>query len=142
MAGIALAFALTRGLVLLAPADVPRPGEIGVDGESLLFTLAAVTTASLVLGPASVFGALQRSRAGSLKGSRATSGIAGRCSQSALVVTQVAFTTVLLVGAVLVTVSLQRLSNVDPGIRPENVLTMEIGLDSERYETAGAVSAF
>ena len=49
-AGLALAFWGCRTLVALAPGDVPRLAETGIDGNVLLFTLAISMVASLLFG--------------------------------------------------------------------------------------------
>ena len=63
-------------------------------------------------------------------GSRATG--AGRRIQRALIVAQVAATVAVLTAAGLLARTLLRLYEVDPGVRLENTLTMEVPLEGER----------
>jgi predicted permease len=52
-----------------------------------------------------------------------------------LVVGQIALSTVLLIGAVLLLRSFSRLHSVDPGFRPSNLLTFRLALPRARYDT-------
>src|SRR5207237_3834375 len=56
-------------------------------------------------------------------------------SRGLLVIGQVALSTVLLIGAVLLLRSFARLHSVDPGFRPSNLLTVRIALPRARYDT-------
>ncbi|PYU68877.1 MAG: hypothetical protein DMG49_14925 [Acidobacteria bacterium] len=61
---------------------------------------------------------------------------------SLLIVAQVAASFLLLIGAGLMLRSFLRLQRVDPGFQPENVLTMQIGLDFVKYNTGDKQRAF
>ena len=133
--GIGIAALSRRFLVSFASRFTPRAAEISIDGRVLLFTLLV----SLVTGI--VFGALPalrgtRDLGAALKDSdegRAAAG--GSRGNGLLVIPQVAVSLVLLVAAGLLVKSLVRLSNVDPGFAPENVLTARVSLDWSRYTT-------
>ncbi len=133
--GIGIAALSRHFLVSFASRFTPRAAEISIDGRVLLFTLLV----SLVTGVA--FGAIPalrgtRNLAGALKDSdegRMAAG--GRRGNGLLVVPQVAVSLVLLVAAGLLVKSLVRLSRVDPGFAPENVLTARVSLDWSRYTT-------
>lgn len=62
--------------------------------------------------------------------------------RSALVVGQLALSTVLLAGAGVMVKSLWRLLSVDPGFRPEGLLTMEVALPQTRYPEPTAQARF
>src|SRR5690606_14630418 len=130
------AFAGVRGLLALAPADVPRLADVGVDARALGIALA------LMLAVAAVFGLLpllqvrrldvQRALAGD--GARASGADKGRTRlRLALVVTEVALAVVLAVGAGLMVRSLIRLQQVDPGFDVAQVLKAEFQLPESRY---------
>ena len=110
--------------------------DLSLNGHVLLFTLTVAVLSGLAFG---VLPALRASRfdpgAGLQSGSR---GIAGsRLSMRlgrALVITQVALSTVLLAGAGLFIRTLSRLESVDLGFNPEGILTMEV--TSERQRSA------
>nr|MDQ3806130.1 ABC transporter permease [Acidobacteriota bacterium] len=76
------------------------------------------------------------------EGGRATAGGGVGKLRGGLVVTEVALALVLLVGAGLLTRSLARLLDADPGFNPENVLTMTLTLPHQRYGSKEQVNGF
>jgi len=62
--------------------------------------------------------------------------------RSLLIVAQVAVSFLLLIGAGLMLRSFAKLQHVDPGFQPENVLTMQIGLNFTKYNTNDKQRAF
>ena len=146
--GSALGVALARGAVwllpLLGPGVLPRAGEVGIDGAVLAFTALVAAAAALVFGAIPVARHRNASPASVLSGGgrAATAGRgAGRVRQL-LVVSQVAMATVLLVASGLMLRSFQRLRAVDPGFRPEGVLTFRIPLPFSKYREPQAVARF
>jgi len=121
-------------LVGLGP-NVPRLGEIGVDRAVLGFTFALAILTSVVFG---LVPALQSSKTDlneTLKegGRSATGGARRRVLGNSLVVVEVALCFVLLTGAGLMINSLLRLQRVNPGFRPDHILTMQLSLPSAKY---------
>ncbi|HEX8434831.1 ABC transporter permease [Archangium sp.] len=115
-------------LVSLAGSAIPRLQQARVDVRVLAFALAVSLSSGVLFG---LLPALQGSRLSS----QATSGAAGRAASAgrvqrwtlqSLVAGEVALSLVLLVGAGLLLQSLWRLQRVDPGFRPEQVLTLEL----------------
>ncbi|HWN99400.1 MAG TPA: ABC transporter permease [Blastocatellia bacterium] len=135
-AGLPLALWGVRLLVAVSPADFPRLQEISIDGRVLGMTLLAALACGLIFGLAP---ALQSSRLNlneSLKeGGRGADGSGRRRMRSALVVTEIAFSLMLLIGAGLMIKSFMRLQSVSPGFRPDHVLTMHLSLPHVRYDT-------
>jgi predicted permease len=76
------------------------------------------------------------------EGRSGTSGRGARTLRRALVVAQVGFAFVLLVGAGLLFASFRRVLAVDPGFNPEGVLTASISLPRSRYPDPKATVAF
>ncbi|HVL68940.1 MAG TPA: ABC transporter permease [Vicinamibacterales bacterium] len=74
-------------------------------------------------------------------GQRPTRGAYGRLP-AGLVVVEVAFAVVLLVGAALMTRTLVNLNAIDPGFRPDGLVAMHVALPSDRYPTTAARLAF
>ena len=131
-------------LLALAPGDIPRAREIGVDVPVLAFTFAVSVLTGLVFGLAP---ALQGSRgdvSGALKeAARGSAASFGRSRlRGALVVVEVALAVVLLTGAGLLMRSFVRLTDVDPGFSPANVLLMEFPLSPSRYKEDSQVTLF
>ncbi|HSA56276.1 MAG TPA: ABC transporter permease [Gemmatimonadaceae bacterium] len=131
VAGLALAFAARGLLVSFAQQFTPRADEIALDGAVLAFTLGVAFLAAIALSFAPRLGH-EGSLAASLAaaGRRGTSSRHGHGMQRALVVAQVAISVVLLAGAGLFLRTLLNLGAVDPGVRIENVLTLELPIEA------------
>ncbi|HEX6975204.1 MAG TPA: ABC transporter permease, partial [Vicinamibacterales bacterium] len=121
--GLLVAHAFLDALIAIGPADLPRASEIAIDTRLVLFTLVLSIGASLLFG---VIPALHASR-GDLQdvlkgGDRAVSGGRGRL-RAALIFSEVALSTLLLITAALLARSFQRVQEVDPGFRSAHVLS-------------------
>ncbi len=127
----------TGGLQLLAAyvaRFTPRAREVHIDLTVLLFALGVALFVSVLTGTAPAV-ARRENLITTLKegGSQATLGAGRGKLRSALIVAQVAVSFLLLIGAGLTVRSLINLQRVDPGFRPENVLTIQLSLDFSRY---------
>ncbi|MCH6553617.1 MAG: ABC transporter permease [Acidobacteria bacterium] len=125
--GLWLAWVGVRVLLSVEPAELPRLDEVGIDAAALGVTVGVSLIATLL------FGAISALRpAPSMVSSLGRSGRGSTASRSrfrarnALVVSQVAFALVLLVGAGLMARSFWHLLQVDPGFEPAGVLTFQI----------------
>ena len=136
-AGALLAAWAVSALPLVAPAGLPRLGEIRVDRGVLLFTLATSVACGLLFGLAP---ALQGSRASLARGvsasARASAG-RGRL-RAALVVAEVALAVVVLVGAGLLVRSLQRLLRVEKGFEPQSLTAFSMNVYELEADAARA----
>jgi putative ABC transport system permease protein len=132
--GLLLAWLGLKGLIALAPQNVPRLEEVSVDLRVLLFTLVASLFTGIAFG---VVPALQASRTDlneSLKeGGRGSTKGAHSLIRNTLVVSEVALALVVLISAGLMIKSFLRLQQVSPGFKPENVLTARLALPPTRY---------
>jgi len=136
--GVLLALWGSRLLVAVAPGDVPRLSETGIDVRVLAFAFGVSVLASLLFGLAPALQTLRVDLNKSLKqGATRTSGggIADRM-RAVLVVTEIALSMVLLTGAGLLLKSFVALQNVTLGFRPERVLVMETSVPASDLETA------
>ncbi len=144
IAGLLLAVWGTDLLLRLAPTALPRVHDVTLDWRVLAFT--TITT----IGTGLLFGfmpAIQLSSSdlnGTLKeGGRSVTGAAGgNRTRSALVITEVALSLMLLAGAGLLSATLLRLQKVDPGFDSTNVLTAETSLPESKYSTDAQQTAF
>ena len=143
-AGLVWAMLGTDVLLALVPGDLPRVDEVAIDTTVLLFGVGMSLVAGLACG---AIPALQASRAdlhGALKdGGR--SGSAGRGASRLrwmLVVSELAFSVVLLIGAGLMIRTVGRLLDVQPGYRPDSVLTTTISVPPSRYDRVTGVIPF
>jgi putative ABC transport system permease protein len=108
--------------------------QMGFDGQVLVFTVILTLITGLVFG---LVPALQTSKINQyelLKGSSAGGGSSHhRSIRGLLVVSEVALSLMLLIGAGLMMQSFLKLQDVDPGFNPNSVLTMEVDLPKARY---------
>ncbi|HSB12360.1 MAG TPA: ABC transporter permease [Blastocatellia bacterium] len=131
--GLLLAKWGVRLLVAISPTSIPRSREIDLDARVLLFTFAVSVLTGVVFG---VVPALQASKPDLNEVLKdAGRGSTGRrhLLRSGLVVAEVAFTVVLLIGAGLMIRSFYRLQQVDPGFVAENLLTFNLSLPQRKY---------
>jgi len=135
--GVLLAMWGSRLLVSLAPGDVPRLSEVGIDSRVLLFALGASLAASLLFGLAPALQALRVDLNKSLKqnSTRASGGSVADRMRSVLVVAEIALSVVLLAGAGLLVKSFVALQNVSLGFRPEKILVMSASVPLRRSTT-------
>ena len=143
-AGLLLAKWGSDALVALAPGNVPRLAESGIDGWVLAFTLGISVAASLLFGlaPALQISRVDLNEALKQGATRAVgAGKAGRM-RAALVVVEVALSVVLLAGAGLLIRSFVALHNVALGFRPEHVLVMESSVPASNLASARRATRF
>jgi predicted permease len=143
--GLLLAVWGTALLTELAPPSLlPRSEEIGIDGRVLLFTLLAAVVTGLVFALAPVWLASRVDVNSALKESagKGMAGAGGKRLRGALVVVEIALAVILLAGATLLARTFVNLRGVAPGFDPKNVLTFQMTLTGERYETVAGVADF
>ncbi|HEY6661155.1 MAG TPA: ABC transporter permease [Pyrinomonadaceae bacterium] len=128
--GILLAHWGTSFIAGYLPEGIPRLAEANVDARVLIFTLAVSLVTGLLFGLAPALQASRLNLTESLKeGDRGSSG--GRQPlRSLLVISEVALTLTLLVGAGLLIQSFRRVLQVDPGFDPQNLLTMQVSVNN------------
>ena len=139
MIGAMLAWWGTKAIVALAPPKIPGILAAAVDWRVLAVTLAMATVTGVLFGLAPAL-ALAESGPATLLRSGQT--VRGRGAlQRAMVATELALSVVLLVGAALLSRSLQRLSAVDPGFRADHLLAVRLSFSNPRRDTV-ALRAF
>jgi predicted permease len=133
--GVLLALWGVALLVRLGPHDLPRLGEVRVDGMVLAFTTLISLGTGLLFGTAPSIAAARASLTAMLKeSSRGSSGSrASRRVRGGLVVGELALAMLLLVGAGLLVRSFSRLVAVNPGFHPERVLTFGVSAPPSKY---------
>ncbi len=131
-------------LVRLAPAEVPRLESVAVDGWALGFMLVTSLAAGVLVGLAPSWRTHSEDLSQSLRaGDRgATAHAPRRIVRSLLVLSELALAVVLLAGAGLMLRSLGRLLAVDPGFRPDRLLTLSVALTLNRYQQPEQQVAF
>ena len=124
--GVGVAALASRGLVALAPADLPRLHAIGLDARVLGFALATTAVVALVAGLWPALRAREIGSAAVLRAGRRATGHAFATLRRALVVAQVALATVLLASAGLLLRSVDQLLSVPTGFDASRVVTMRV----------------
>jgi len=137
--GILLAFASLKWVRILGPGSIPRLDYITIDARVLLFTLLI----SLVSG--TMFGLVPSLRISLIdihstlkEGGRASADTGamwgrGRSFRKSLVVSELALSVLLLIGAALLIRSFANLQSVSPGFSAKNVLTLELAMSGDKY---------
>ncbi len=147
--GIVLAKWSLSFLLRSSLLDLPRAGEVHLDGIVLTLAVLLSVVTGVVFG---LFPALQVSRPhltdvlqerrANIAHSPVRKSWMGFSVRSLLVAGQIALSVVLLIGAALLAKSFLHLRKVDPGLRPANLLTLEINLPPKRYDTPEKKNAF
>ena len=135
--GLVLARLMTGALLSLLPA-VPLPIDVtlALDGRAVVFTLTLSLVAAILSGLAPAFHASRAEVVGALK-SDTQGGPERIWLRHAFVVSQVALSIVLVVGAGLFARALQRASEIDPGFDPHGVelATLDLSLGGYTADT-------
>jgi len=131
--GLLVGYWSLQVIVAWGLSEIPRLSEMGLDFRIFIFTLVVSVLTGLIFGLAPTLGAAKPDLTSALKeGSRGATAGRNRLRQ-ALVIAEVAFALVVLVGAGLLLSSFSRLLAVKPGFNPQHLLTMRIGLNSQPY---------
>jgi predicted permease len=133
--GIVLGAGLLRTLSVVGLEHMPRADEVQMDGTVILVALGLSAAAGLFVGlfplvSASKIGINDALHEDSRTG---TTGKKTRSVRQLLVAVQIGFAFALLMGAALFLTSFRRLLQVDPGFRPEGVVTASVSLPRSKY---------
>jgi predicted permease len=142
--GIGLALAATRTLLALDPDTLPAMFTIRPDIGVMVFGLGLSVGTGVMFGLLPALDAARADLHGALKegGRGASGGRRGERVRRVLVVAQVGLAVVLLVGAGLLLRSFGELTRVSMGFTPDHVLTAEVRVSGERYDSTGLVNQF
>ena len=140
--GVLLSIIGIDALIAVAPSDLPRMKEAGLNVPVLAFALAVSIASAVVFGLLPAWRATRqgpwRALADASFGS--TSGPKGRRFLNGLVAAELALAVVLLAGAGLMLRSVASLRDVDPGFDVENMTTFKLTLPAARYERGTPVA--
>jgi predicted permease len=130
------------------PGNIPRLDDIGINGTVLAFTFSLSLATGILFGLAPVWRAIKVDLNSSLKAG-------GRSGQSdgglhltrhhlrgLLVISEIAFSLMLLIGAGLLIRSFARLQSVAPGFATDHVLTMQVAANGTKYRDDKALAGF
>lgn len=142
-AGVLLAVWGTDLLIAALPQGMlPDVAEVKLDWRVLAFALCVAVATGLLFGLAPAWQARKVDVNAALKESAGRGGSARGRLRGILVVAEIALSLVLLVGAGLLARTFANLMGVEPGFDPRNVLTTQVVLDGQRYDTTEKASAY
>lgn len=140
--GVAITPGILKGLVAIAAKSLPRAVNTSVDLTALMLTTVVSLATGILFGLAPALQAARRRQFDRLKGGRSTEGNKPMRLRSALVICETAFSLLLVAGAGLLLRSFSQVLKVDPGFRPEGVLTMRVALPDAIYSKPQQVRGF
>jgi predicted permease len=148
VAGLVIARVSLAAVRWLNPGNIPRIEDVEINGTVLAFTFGVSLATGLLFGLAPVWRSFKVDLITSLnaggRGGQRDGGLhVGRYRlRGVLVVSELALSMVLLIGAGLLVRSFVRLQGVPPGFTTEGVLTMEVAASGARYREDPAVVQF
>jgi predicted permease len=137
--GIFICHFSVKWIHILGTKSIPRLQDLGIDGHVLLFTLLLSVSSGILFGLAPALRVSRLDLNSTLKdtsrGSAGTSAVWGRGNnlRRLLVVSELALSVVLLIGAGLLIRSFARLQGVSPGFNPRGVLTFDLTMTGRKY---------
>ncbi|MGH7500406.1 MAG: ADOP family duplicated permease [Longimicrobiales bacterium] len=141
--GAGVGWLLLRTLLWLAPQELARIQNAALNGRVLAFTLVVSIVAAAVIGVLPAWRAQRRDPREALSSTRGSAGDrnAGRV-QGVVVACEIALAVVLLIGGSLLLRSFAALANVNPGFDTDGLVTADLLIPSERYESRATVLQF
>ncbi|MEO8727121.1 MAG: ABC transporter permease, partial [Acidobacteriaceae bacterium] len=135
--GLLVAHFAIRLIIGFLADDLPRSGNIGLDGWTLAFTLVISMLAGFLAGfvPAWRLTKVDVSQSLRQGTNRSVTDGGGRVTRNLLVICEVALSVVLLIGAGLMIRTLAKVRGVDPGFDPHHLLTATLVIPRAKYGT-------
>lgn len=142
--GLGLAVLMLRLLSTSNPGNIPRFETISLDTRWVLFTFVITCVTGVIFGLVPALRASKQELNNTLKeGGRGTAGtLSTRRLQNVVIVSEIALSLVLLVGAGLMLRSFFKLTAVNLGFEPQKVLSMYIAYSKDKYPERAQQDAF
>jgi putative ABC transport system permease protein len=141
--GVLLAWYGVKIITALSPGNLPRIENVGLDLQVLAFSAGVTLLAAAAFGLAPALRAGSNNLANALRDRGSDSGgVRGNKLRTGLVVSEVALSIVLLVGAGLMVRSFTELRRVDPGFDADNVVTFGAPLSFAKYYNSESRTRF
>ncbi len=134
--GLAFAMAGLKVLVATGKASIPRAAEVNIDLTVLAGTIAVSLFTALFFGLAplaQIAGGTLHDALKAAAGRGSAGSVSSNRFRSALVSSELALALILLIGTGLMIRAFWKLSEVDPGFRPEGLLTLRVNLPATVY---------
>jgi putative ABC transport system permease protein len=140
--GLILAYIAVRAFLAFGPGEMPRLDEVGINSGVLLFTFVVCVGTGLLFGLAPALETSRPSLTDPLKeNNRSSSSASAYRTQRALLVFEVGLALLLMIGSGLLIRSFVRLTDVNPGIQTDHVITAAISLPRQ-YSNATQITQF
>jgi predicted permease len=137
--GVLICLISVKWIHVLGTKSIPRLQDVGIDGRVLLFTVLLSFASGILFGLVPALRVSRLDLNSTLKdasrGSAGTSAVWGRGNnfRRLLVVSELALSVVLLIGAGLLSRSLAHLQDVSPGFNARGVLTFDLTMTGQKY---------
>jgi predicted permease len=140
--GIWLAYLVLPSVVRLAPTELPELGSIQMNTPVVAFAAVVSCVSGILFGLLPAWQSYRLGRGNPLldAGRRTTAHMGARRARHVLVIGEVAVSLVLLAGAALMIQTMRELGIVKPGFDAENVLTMGMSLNNERFQSSAEIA--
>ena len=143
MVGVLMAVWIVTALKSLMSSQIPHVETARIDATVLLFTMAIMLLTGVLCGLAPALRAARINLQDAIKeGARGSTSGSNKRLNNAFVVSQLALSLVLLIGAALFLQSFRNLLSVNPGFRAENVLMARLALPEQKYKDKAATESF
>ena len=131
-------------LIAVGPSNIPRLQQVGLDVPVLVFALLLSALVGVGFGLVPALHASKPDLSDALKGANrgSSESIKRNRARSLLVVTEVALSLVLLIGAGLLLKSFVKLLETNPGFDATRIVTLDIPLSRQRYDTPAKQADF
>jgi len=134
IAGLVLATFGVRSLLALSAGQLPRASEVSLDTTVLLFAAGVSLAVGVAVGLAPIWRVLRGDLSGALRDNgRSVAGASHNRLRRTLLVAEVAFAMMLVVGAGLMSRSFLALLAVDTGFKPDHLLAVQFTIDGDRH---------
>ena len=146
--GLLLALLAVKLLRVFGPENIPRLDEIGVDARVIGFTFLISLVTGIVFGLAPALRASRVDLNEVLKeGGRSSaggglSGLGHNRIRRLLIISEVALSLILLIGAGLLIRSYRQIASAHPGFDSHNVLSLRLSLPASKYPKPETIAAF
>jgi putative ABC transport system permease protein len=141
--GVVLAVLLTRLFKVWGPTEIPRLGEVQLDGSILLFAVVVSLGTGILTGLVPALAASRPDQREALqKGSPRSVGYSGRRARDLLVAIEVCLAFVLAAGSGLLWRSFLNAMSVEPGYEPRHLYTVNYALVGPKYADDAAAVRF
>ena len=140
--GLAITPWVLKGLVAIAADSLPRAVHTSVDVRVLALSAVVSLATGILFGLAPALQAARKENFDGLKSGRSTEGRRPKRLRATLVICETALSLLLVAAAGLLLRSFAQILKVDPGFRPDGVLTLRLALPDAVYSKPEQVRGF